>query len=587
MSSRSRLVSGRLIAAIVPVMPDQPLLVFGPRSLDYDFGPAHPLTPRRFGPGIDLLRSVGAEPGLAPEPATDDELLWSHTRHYLDVVKRFSEFDHGLMEAEAGIGSGGDDPPFHGMHDAAAAVAGGSIRAVAAILRGDVEHAFHPGGGLHHAMPGRAAGFCIYDDPALAIARARQDGLRVLYVDLDVHHGDGVEAIHAADPGVLTLSFHESGRYLFPGTGFVDEVGQGLAAGTVVNVPLEADTGEDAWLGAVRSILPEVAAAFGPDLIVSQHGADSHAWDPLAHLRNTTTAMGEAAGLVDAVAHRFCAGRWLSTGGGGYGVYAVVPRMWSLVWLAAAHREVPDRLPGEWRERWAAEAARYGTPALPTTFTDPPNAGDPASRAQDAAERRSRGTAAVARELAVPRLLREARDRGWWDPVAAPSGPAAGAVNESADPEIRTIDRSGWGHLRLAPRVVAPADQRAGHALLASALADGARVTAATVGDMAIGLIVSIGVGEADEILALGVAPAARRRGLATRLLAAHLGGLLPGRVVRATVSVGERDVIDPLDRAVRADVARRLLAGAGFTVEAAPDPLGVADSLAITATRR
>ena len=458
-----------------------------------------------------------------------------------------------------------------------------------AILRGDVEHAFHPGGGLHHAMPGRAAGFCIYDDPALAIARARQDGLRVLYVDLDVHHGDGVEAIHAADPGVLTLSFHESGRYLFPGTGFVDEVGEGTAAGTIVNVPLEADTGEDAWLGAVRSILPEVAAAFGPDLIVSQHGADSHAWDPLAHLRNTTTAMGEAARLVDAVAHRFCAGRWLSTGGGGYGVYSVVPRSWSLVWLAAAHREVPDRLPGEWRERWAAESARYGTAALPTTFTDPPNAGDPASRAQDAAERQSRATAGVARELVVPRLLREARDRGWWDPLAAPAGGASGAVvNDAdvADPEIRSIERSEWGRLRLAPRVIAPADGQAGHALLAAALADGARVTAAIDGGVAIGVVVSVDFEGAEEILAVGVAPAARRRGLATRLLATHLDALPSGRAIRATVSVGERDVIEPLDRSVRADVARRLLTRAGFAVEAAADPLGSADPLAITATR-
>ncbi|HEY8845789.1 MAG TPA: hypothetical protein VIM24_03955, partial [Candidatus Limnocylindrales bacterium] len=253
-------------------MADGPLLVFGPRSLDYDFGPSHPLTPRRFGPGIDLLRLVGAEPGIAPDPAVDDELLTCHTARYLEVVKRFSLLEHGWTDSEAGIGPGGDDPPFSGMHQAAAAVAGGSLRAMEAILRGDVEHAFHPGGGLHHAMPERASGFCIYNDPALAIARARRDGLRVMYVDLDVHHGDGVEAIHAADPGVLTISFHESGRYLFPGTGFADEVGEGEAAATVVNVPLEPETGEEAWLSVVSSLVPELAAAFGPDLIVSQHG---------------------------------------------------------------------------------------------------------------------------------------------------------------------------------------------------------------------------------------------------------------------------------------------------------------------------
>src|SRR3954470_521334 len=241
-------------------MADQPLLVFGPRSLDYDFGPSHPLTPRRFGPGIDLLRALGAEPGLAPEPASDEELRWSHTAGYISTVRELSEAagHGGCRDPAAGFSSGGDTPPFAGMHEASASVAGGSLRAMEAILRGDVEHAFHPGGGLHHAMPGRASGFCVYDDPALAIARARRDGLRVLYVDLDVHHGDGVEAIHATDPGVLTVSFHESGRYLFPGTGFVEEVGEGRAAGTVVNVPLPPDTGDEAWLEAVTSLLPEL-----------------------------------------------------------------------------------------------------------------------------------------------------------------------------------------------------------------------------------------------------------------------------------------------------------------------------------------
>src|SRR5262245_23738582 len=210
------------------------LLVFGPRSTDYDFGPGHPLTPRRFGPGIDLLRSVGAEPGLAPEPASDAELLACHTREYIEVVRRSSVDPYGFPEAGIGLG---DNPAFPDMHEASAAVAGGSLRAMEAILRGDVEHAQHPGGGLHHAMPDHAWGFCIYNDPALAIARARRDGLRVMYIDLDVHHGDGVQAIHWMDPGVLTVSIHETGRYLFPRTGDTAEIGAGTAAGTSVNVP--------------------------------------------------------------------------------------------------------------------------------------------------------------------------------------------------------------------------------------------------------------------------------------------------------------------------------------------------------------
>src|SRR6476659_7906671 len=471
------------------------VLVYGPRSASYDVGPGHPLTPRRFGPGIELLRAVGAEPGLAPEPAPDDELLWSHSRRYIDAVKRFSVDPFGWPEA--GIGEGGDDPPFAGMHEAGAMVAGGSIRAVEAVLRGDVEHAFHPGGGLHHAMPDRASGFCIYDDPELAFPRARRDGLRVLYVDLDVHHGDGVQAIHRDDPGVLTLCFHESGRYLFPGTGGVGELGEGASAGTSVNVPLEPETGEGAWLAAVRSILPELAAAFGPDLIVSQHGADSHAFDPLAHLRVTTTAMGEVARLVDALAHRYAGGRWLATGGGGYDVYRVVPRMWSLVWLAGAHHEVPDATPAAWRDRWAADGARYGQTPLPELFTDLPNAGLLLDASQMAAETHSTETAGLVRRVVVPALLREARDRGWWDPMVVPfasaasSGPAARA-DETPDTAttpaiVSDVDAATWDSLALAPGVIAPASAAEGHALVAAGLRDGLRASATIAGTTIVG----------------------------------------------------------------------------------------------------
>ena len=445
------------------------LLVYGPRSTDYDFGPDHPLTPRRFGPGIDLLRAVGAEPGLTPEPAPDADLVLCHAAEYLEVVKRFSVDPYGF--SEAGIGMS-DNPPFPGMHDAAASVAGGSLRAMEGILRGDVEHAFHPGGGLHHALRARASGFCIYNDPALAIARARRDGLRVLYIDLDVHHGDGVQALFWDDPGVLTFSMHESGRYLFPGTGEVSEVGEGVAAGTSVNVPLLPGTGDRAWVAILETLLPELAASFGPDLIVSQHGADSHAWDPLAHLNVTTTGHGRAARLVDQLAHRFARGRWLATGGGGYDAYRVVPRTWALTWLAGAHREVPTSMPGEWRERWTAEATRYGQVPLPETFDDGAIADDDLDPEQAAFHLAALEVADLARWASIPRLVREAVDREWWNPMVPASGLMPVSPDEIAGTPtiLPSVDVDTWARLALQPRVVAPADPASAHDLIAAGL---------------------------------------------------------------------------------------------------------------------
>jgi acetoin utilization protein AcuC len=383
----------------------RPMLVFGPRSTTYDFGPAHPLTPRRFGPGISLLETLGAVPNLAPEPASDDELGWIHDQAYIDMVRAFSQDPD--RPSRAGIGPG-DTPAFPGMHEASAAVAGGSLGAMEAILRGDVVHAFHPGGGLHHAMRHRAGGFCVYDDPALAIARARRDGLRVLYVDLDVHHGDGVQMIHWADPAVMTVSIHESGHALFPGTGFPDELGGPGAEGTAVNIPLDPGTGEIGWLEALEIALPTLAEAFRPDIIVSQHGADSHAFDPLAHLLVTTTAMGRAARLVDQVAHHHAGGRWLATGGGGYDVYRVVPRMWAHVWLAQSHEGVLGELLPAWRDRWAADAERYGQSPIPATLDDAANAGLPYRDAQQHADRRAADIARESVALAITAL----RSRG-------------------------------------------------------------------------------------------------------------------------------------------------------------------------------
>jgi acetoin utilization protein AcuC len=217
-----------------------------------------------------------------------------------------------------------------------------------------------------------------------------------MYIDLDVHHGDGVQRIFWDDPGTLTVSIHETGHALFPGTGFSDEVGGPGARGTKVNVPLDPGTGEIGWLAAVRAVLPVLAERFRPEIVVSQHGCDAHAFDPLAHLNVTTTAMGAAARLVDELAHRWAGGRWLATGGGGYEIYRVVPRAWALVWLAGAHAEVPGRLPEAWHVRWAGEAERAWGVELPGTFEDPPNAGLPYGSRQAEADGRAAGIAAAA-----------------------------------------------------------------------------------------------------------------------------------------------------------------------------------------------
>ena len=347
----------------------QPILVWSEALREYDFGPGHPLTPKRFETGIDMLRAVGAERLMEPVMASDEALTRVHQAHYVEQVRSFS--DHPWQPAAMGVGSA-DVPAFHGMHEASALVAGASIGAVERILAGEADHAFSPAGGLHHAMRTRAAGFCIYNDVALAVAAARDAGHRVLYIDLDVHHGDGTQMMFWDDPEVLTFSVHETGRTLFPGSGVVAECGGGHGQGFSVNTPLDEGVGDETWWSVVDFVLPVLADMFKPSFIVSQHGCDTHALDPLAHLRVTTASYQRACALVDGLAHEHAEGRWLATGGGGYDPFRVVPRSWALVWLAQAHRAVPRTTPEEWRERWAPAAEAFGLAPLPVDFIDPP-----------------------------------------------------------------------------------------------------------------------------------------------------------------------------------------------------------------------
>lgn len=379
-------------------------LVWDDRFLEYDFGPQHPLRPERLARGPDLLAKAGlwdrATETLPAVEATPDELGLVHAPEFVRLVQALSRGERAEREAVYQYGLGpGDNPAFPAMHEVSALIAGGSLRAARAAMAGEIDHAFNPAGGLHHAMRARASGFCIYNDTALAIAGLIQEhDARVLYLDFDAHHGDGVQTLFYDDPRVMTFSIHETGRYLFPGTGFVDELGSGAGRGYAVNAPMEAFTQDDSWLAAVNAIVPELAERFRPDFIVSQHGCDGHAWDPLTHLGLTTRAMGEQARLVHALAHTYCGGRWIGTGGGGYDFRRVVPRMYALVFSQMSNRPLPAAIPETWRERWAPTSPE----PLPTTFLDPPDEFPPTPRAEEILRKNAETVEAVRRAVFEP-----------------------------------------------------------------------------------------------------------------------------------------------------------------------------------------
>lgn len=329
----------------------------------YNFGPHHPMSPAR----LDLTASLARELGIFDLPqvevvesyvASDDQLATVHDRDYIAAVRRVGE-DPSLSDPDRGLGTE-DDPVFAGIHEASARLAGGSLLAASALISGAVPRAVNFGGGLHHAFAGKASGFCIYNDTALAIAKLLESGVsKVAYIDIDAHHGDGTENIFWNDPRVLTISLHESGVTLFPGTGFANEVGGPLAEGSAVNVALPAGTSDAGWLRAFHAVVPQLVEAFAPEVIVSQHGCDSHRDDSLTHLNTSVDGQREAALSIAALADKVCGGRWIATGGGGYNIVGVVPRVWSHLMAIVAGKPVPLRTPVP--ETWRSYVAqKYG-----------------------------------------------------------------------------------------------------------------------------------------------------------------------------------------------------------------------------------
>jgi acetoin utilization protein AcuC len=347
----------------------QVIFLSSPELWQRGHGAQHPLKPERLQRTHELLAAYGAfdlpDVRLAPPRlATEEELALFHTAEYVDVVRALSDGRPDIPAYRYGFGPG-DNPVFRGMFESEGRKVGSAVQAAEFLTRGECDVAFSYGGGLHHGGPQRASGFCVFNDAAVAIHWLLARGLRVAYVDIDVHHGDGVQAAFYDSDRVLTISLHQDGRTLFPGTGFVDEIGASRGQGYSVNVPLPPYVDDDLYLWAFRQVVPPLVSRFAPDVVVTQLGVDTHYRDPLANLALTTAGhealFRELAGL---------AGRWLALGGGGYDV-SVVPRSWALAVGVMAGQEWPQPLPDEYRARYGGEGLRdVEAPTLDAALRD-------------------------------------------------------------------------------------------------------------------------------------------------------------------------------------------------------------------------
>ena len=360
------------------------VFIYSEEMMKYQFSEDHPFNPLRIKLTYDLLKASKAIDDaqiVAPRPATDKDLFLAHSKEYIDFIKSINNgnidedslLDHGLADD--------DMPIFESMHQASSLVVGATLQAADRVMEGNALHALNLSGGLHHAFYGKASGFCIYNDIAVAIKHITQNyGAKVLYVDTDAHHGDGVQWAFYDDPQVCTLSIHETGRYLFPGTGNITERGEGKGMGYTFNIPVDAFTEDESWYECYERALTRVAESFNPDIIVTQNGVDGHYYDPLSHLYLTMDTYKKIPSLAHRFAHEYCNGKWIALGGGGYDIFRVVPRAWALVWIEMnEHDKSLDKIPKEWIDKWQTHSKL----ALPEHWDDPINMYPPVPRKEE------------------------------------------------------------------------------------------------------------------------------------------------------------------------------------------------------------
>lgn len=334
----------------------QAVFLSSPGLWQHGHGPQHPMKPERLKRTFELLDMAGALRAdnvevVEPRMVTEDELALFHTSEYIEITRQLSRGDQNLPAGKYGYGPG-DNPVFSGMYESEGLKVGSALQAAKLLHKGSCDVAFSYGGGLHHAGPDFASGFCVFNDCAIAIQWLLGQGLRVAYIDIDVHHGDGVQNAFYETDRVLTISLHQDGRTLFPGTGFTNETGKGDGAGYCVNVPLPPLTFDEAYLRVFREIVPPLLGRFDPDIVVTQLGVDTHYTDPLASLALTMEAHQALFEALDRLAPR-----WLALGGGGYAV-ELVPRSWALAFGVMSDQELPKSLPKKYRDRYGGKMLR-------------------------------------------------------------------------------------------------------------------------------------------------------------------------------------------------------------------------------------
>lgn len=347
-------------------------------------GPSHPLKPERLKRTWDLLHAYRAfelegSQIVTPRLASDEELALFHTPEYIDAVKRLSRGDASVHAWRYHFGPG-DNPVFPHMYETEALKTGAGLVAAELVLSGQADVAFSFGGGMHHAGPGFAHGFCVFNDPAVTIAWLVQRRQRIVYIDIDAHHGDGVQDAFYDTDQVMTISLHESGRFLFPGRGFVSETGKGKGEGYAVNIPFPPYTTDEPYVWAFREVVPPLVRRFAPDIIVSQLGADTHFRDPLTHLMLSTAGFVAVVTEIASLGCGASAGcgvsaspRWIAMGGGGYDV-TVVPRLWTLAYGIMSGQEFPDPLPAAYVQAYEGGTLR-DHPQDVAEITAPPSFG--------------------------------------------------------------------------------------------------------------------------------------------------------------------------------------------------------------------